>query len=67
MDDNCVAFMTQHLRPLKAMDYEPSGLFITFVLELKLDVYTMFKWQKYSQAKTWEVSHYKELLEFINR
>ena len=32
----------QHLRPLKAMDYEPSGPFITSVLELKLDVNTMF-------------------------
>ena len=32
----------QHLRALKAMDYEPSGPFITSVLELKLDVSTMF-------------------------
>ena len=48
------------------MDYEPSGLFITLVLELKLDMNTMFEWQKYSQAKT-EVPHYQELLEFINQ
>jgi hypothetical protein len=29
----------QHLRALKAMDYEPSGPFITSALELKLDVH----------------------------
>lgn len=55
----------QHLRALKAMRYEPSGPFITSVLELKLDVNTMFEWQKCSQA-TPEVPHYTELLEFIN-
>ena len=32
----------QHLRALKAMDYEPSGPFITSVLELKLDVNTVY-------------------------
>jgi hypothetical protein len=36
----------QHLRALKAMDYEPSGPFITSALELKLDVNTMFEWQR---------------------
>ena len=34
----------QHLRALKAMEYEPSGYFIMSVLELKLDVNTMFEW-----------------------
>ena len=33
----------QHRRALKAMDYEPSSPFITSVLELKLDVNTMFE------------------------
>ena len=28
----------QHLRALKAMDYEPPGPFVTSILELKLDV-----------------------------
>ena len=55
----------QHLRALKAMDYEPSGPFITSVLELKLDVNTMFEWQKHSQDST-DVPHYQKLLEFIN-
>ena len=55
----------QHLRALKAMDYEPSSPFITSVLELKLDVNTMFEWQKYSQDST-DVPHYRKLLEFIN-
>ena len=55
----------QHLRALKAMDYEPSGPFITSVLELKLDTNTMFEWQKHSQSAT-SVPHYGELLEFIN-
>ena len=55
----------QHLRALKEMDYEPSGPFITSVLELKLDVTTMFEWQRHSQDDT-DVSHYHKLLEFIN-
>ena len=55
----------QHLRALKAMDYEPSGPFITSVLELKLDTNTMFEWQKHSQDSP-EVPHYQKLLEFIN-
>ena len=50
---------------LKAMDYEPSAPFVTSVLELKLDVNTMFEWQKYSQDTT-DVPHYRKLLEFIN-
>ena len=55
----------QHLRALKAMGQEPSGLFITSLLELKLDQNTMFEWQKCSQESS-EVPHYKDLLEFIN-
>ena len=55
----------QHLRALKAMEYEPSGSFITSVLELKLDTNTMFEWQKYSQDLI-DVPHYQRLLEFIN-
>ena len=55
----------QHLRALKAMDYEPSGPFITSILELKLDTTTMFEWQKHSQSST-EVPHYQHLLEFID-
>ena len=39
----------QHLPALKAMDYDPSGPFITSILELKLDTNTVFEWQKYSQ------------------
>ena len=35
----------QHLR---AIDYEPSGAFITSIFELKLDTMTMFEWQKHS-------------------
>ena len=52
----------QHLRALKAMAYEPSG---TSVIELKLDVNTMFEWQRHTQDST-EVPHYQKLLEFIN-
>ena len=55
----------QHLRALRSMDYEPSGTFITSVIELKLDASTLFEWEKYSQGKT-EVPHYNELLEFID-
>ena len=55
----------QHLCALRSMDYEPSGNFITSVIELKLDAGTLFEWQKYSQGKA-KVSHYNELLEFID-
>ena len=55
----------QHLRALRAMDYEPSGLFIMSVLELKLDTNTMFEWQKFSQDSP-KVPHYQDLLEFLN-
>ena len=41
----------QHLRALKAMDYKPSGPFITSILELKLDVDTMFEWQKIARVR----------------
>ena len=47
------------------MEYEPSGSFITSVLELKLDTNTMFEWEKYSQDSV-DVPHYQRLLEFIN-
>ena len=39
----------QHLRALKAMGSEPDESFITSVIELKLDVSTMFEWQRHSQ------------------
>ena len=55
----------QHLRALKAIDNEPSGPFITSLLELKLDATTMFEWQKFSQASA-SVPHYRDLLEFLN-
>ena len=57
--------VNQHLRALKAMDYEPSGHFVTSLLELKLDPGTMFEWQKYSQEST-TVPHFNALLEFVN-
>ena len=55
----------QHLWALKAIDYKPSRSFITSVFEQKLDVNTMFEWQKHSQDST-DVPYYQELLEFIN-
>ena len=57
--------VTQHLRALKSMEYDPSGPFITSILELKLDTTTLFEWQKHSQSKA-EVPHYQELLTFID-
>lgn len=55
----------QHLRALKAMGHEPSGTFVTSMLELKLDMSTMFEWQRHSQDES-DVPHYSKLLEFIN-
>ena len=55
----------QHLRAPKIMDYEPSGLFITLVLELKLDTNMLSEWHKHSQDSG-EVPHFQKLLDFIN-
>ena len=49
----------QHLCALKVMGYEPSGPFITSVLELKLDTTTMFEWQRFSQDIS-DVPHYQK-------
>ena len=54
----------QHLRALKAMGEEPSGAFITSILELKLDQATI-EWQRASQDST-SVPHYQKLLEFLD-
>ena len=55
----------QHFRALKAMDYDPSGPFITSVFEFKLDANTMFEWQKHSHDMT-QVPHYQDLLDLLN-
>ena len=55
----------QHLRALKAMHCEPSGPFITFILELKLDASTSFEWQKSSQDIP-GYPHYGKLLDFLD-
>ena len=47
------------------MGHEPSPAFITSVLELKLDLDTMFKWQKHSQSEV-DIPHYNQILEFID-
>ena len=57
----------QHLRALKSMGFEPSGPFITSVLELKLDSGTSFEWQKASQEISGvHVPHCTKLLDFLN-
>lgn len=55
----------QHLRALRSMGQEPSGTFVTSVLELILDQSTLFEWQRHSQAST-NVPHYEELLRFLD-
>ena len=57
--------VTQHLRALKAMDYDPSGPFVTSLLELKLDQNTVFEWLRHSHDSK-EVPHYQELLDFLD-
>ena len=56
---------SQHLRALKTMGYDPSGPFVTSLIEMKLDRSTMFEWHKHTQEKT-DVPHYTEILEFID-
>ena len=55
----------QHLRALKSMGHEPPSLFITSLLELKLDNETIFEWQCHSQESI-DVPHFTKLLEFLN-
>ena len=55
----------QHIRALRAMELEPSGEFMTSLLELKLDPSTMFEWQRHSQDSN-DVPHFQELLKFLN-
>ena len=47
------------------MSCAPLGLFITSVLELKLDDNTSFEWQKFSQDLP-DFTHYDKLLSFLN-
>ena len=47
------------------MDHDPSGPFVTSILELKLDPHTMFEWQKHSQDQV-DVPHYQNLLDFLD-
>ncbi len=55
----------QHLRALKAMKEDPTGSFITALLELKLDKDTMFEWRKASQDNK-TTPHYNDLLDFLD-
>ena len=55
----------QHLRALNVMGYEPSGPFVTSILELKLDQTTLFEWQRHSQ-ETDKVPDYDQLLNFLD-
>ena len=54
-----------HLRALKAMGHEPSGSFITSLLEVKLDPNTMFEWQRFSHDQE-DVPYSSNLLDFLN-
>ena len=55
----------QHLHALESSQHNLPGTFITSIIELKLDVDTMFKWQKHTQTMT-DVPPYKDLLDFID-
>ena len=57
--------MQQHVRALKTLGCDLPGKFITSMMELKLEVDTLFEWQKHSQAST-DVPHYQDLLDFID-
>ena len=57
--------VNQHLRALKAMEYDPSGPFITSILELKLTEDILFKWQRHSH-ESGKVPHYQDMLDFLD-
>ena len=47
---NLEDFMTLHNSTLGLLRLYPLGSFVTSLLELKLDINTMFEWQQHSQA-----------------
>ena len=47
----------QHVRALKTLGCDLPGKFITSIIELKLDVDTLFEWQKHGQTEA-DVPHY---------
>ena len=53
----------QHIRALKTLESDLPGKFITSMIELKLDVNTLFEWQKHSQRST-DVQHYQDYTQF---
>ena len=55
----------QHVRALKTLGCDLPGNFITSMIELKLDVDTLFEWQEHSQSSA-EVPPYQELLNFLD-
>ena len=42
----------QHLRGLKAIKHDLSGVFVTPLIKMKLDQMIMFEWQRYSQHQS---------------
>ena len=57
--------VNQHLRALRAMEYDPSGPFITLILELKLNEDVLYKWQRHSH-ESGKVPHYQDMLDFLD-
>ncbi len=48
------------------MKAEPEPSFITSIIELKLDLTTLFDWQRHSQKNVDGIPHYQACLEFID-
>ena len=57
--------LQQHIRALSTLGCDLPGTFLTSMIELKLDVDTLFEWQKHSQENT-GVPPYEDLLDFID-
>lgn len=57
--------LQQHIRALGTLGCDLPGTFVTSLIELKLDVDTLFEWQKHSQDES-DVPDYEDLLNFID-
>ena len=57
--------ISQRLRTLRVMSCEPSGLFITSMIGLKLDPTTAFEWQRHTQDEQ-DVQHFQSMLELLD-
>ena len=59
--------MLQNLHALDTMGHQPGPSFITSLIQLKLDLTTLFAWKENSKDSVNEISSYKVILHFLDQ